>query len=163
MEKVWRACMQICTSPSSWNPLSSLSSLSLSLSPPSKSKSKSKSDYLYLPLLFSPLIIIAPRFCLMYKAASFGLLRTPLRSPPSSLFKPSASSRLSASLAASRSLGFARPLSVSSAPLTYTCGSGRRSSSLSARAWIGKKPAVGHRLHTNFASMGNLPLSFPLC
>ncbi|KAJ3708414.1 hypothetical protein LUZ61_012119 [Rhynchospora tenuis] len=91
----------------------------------------------------------------MYKAASFGLLRsTPLRSSsPSSLFKPLASSRISASLVGSRSVAFVRPLSVLSGSLRYSCGSDRRSSLGSVRAWIGEKPAVADRFERKFATM----------
>ncbi|KAJ4798653.1 Aconitate hydratase [Rhynchospora pubera] len=90
----------------------------------------------------------------MYKAASLGLLRsTPLRSSPSSLFKPLASSRISASLVGSRSVAFVRPLGVLSGSLRYSCGSDRRSSSGSVRALIGEKSAVVDRFERNFATM----------
>jgi hypothetical protein len=94
-------------------------------------------------------------FCLMYKAASFGLLRsTPLRSSPSSLFKPLAPSRISASLVGSRSFGSVRPLGVLSGSLRYTCGSNRRSTWVSPRVWIGEKTAVLDRFERKFATMG---------
>lgn len=95
----------------------------------------------------------------MYKAASLGLLRsTPLRSSPSSLFKPLAPSRISASLVGSRSFVSVRPLGVLSGSLRYSCGSDRISSAANPRAWIGEK-AVLDRFERKFATMGNLSLS----
>jgi len=90
----------------------------------------------------------------MYKAASFGLLRsTPLRSSSSSLFKPLTPSRISASLVGSRSLGFVRPVGVLSGSLRYSCGSDRRSSLVSARTLIGDKPTVFDSFERKIATM----------
>ncbi|KAJ3679381.1 hypothetical protein LUZ60_017392 [Juncus effusus] len=95
----------------------------------------------------------------MYKAASFGLLRSSSTLPlaRSTLIKPLASSsRISSSLIGSRSVGFARSLGGLAGSLRYGCGSVSRSAGFGVGvSRIGGAPAVLERFERKFATMAN--------